>query len=328
MQFSVLDLSNVPQGYTPGDALRNSIDLARHVEALDFKRVWYAEHHNMAGIASAATAVLIGQVLCATKKIVVGSGGIMLPNHSPLVIAEQFGTLSALYPNRVELGVGRAPGSDQLTAHALRHSLNLDSSSFPQDVIELLDYFKPAEEGEKLRAIPGSGENVPMWILGSSLFGAQLAATLGLPYAFASHFSPTELHNALRIYREHFKPSQYLAKSHAMVALNVIVADSDKEANYLFTSLEQSFVNLRTGAPGPLPRPQEDYTSVLPSQFQQILRQTLSYSVVGSPKTVRQGLLKILEHTKADELIVATTVHDHEKRKKSFTLLSEIMKKL
>lgn len=328
MKLSILDLSNVPEGSAPKDALRNSIDLARHVENLGFKRIWYAEHHNMTGIASAATAVLIGQVAAVTNKIILGSGGIMLPNHSPLVIAEQFGTLSALYPGRIELGLGRAPGTDQLTARALRHRHDLDANSFPQDVVELLGYFKEASQGQQVRAVPGAGENVPIWILGSSLFGAQLAAILGLPYAFASHFAPAELDNALKIYRERFEPSETLTKPHAMVALNAIVADSDEEAQYLFTSLQQSFVNLRTGRAGPLPRPQDNFVKTLPEQFQMILEQTLSCSVIGSPQTVREGLTKLLAHTKADELIVTTTVHDHEARKKSFTLLSEIMETL
>lgn len=328
MKLSVLDLSNVPQSGTVAEALRNSIDLARHIEKLDYPRVWYAEHHNMTGIASAATAVLIGQVAAATDKIIVGAGGVMLPNHSPLVIAEQFGTLSALYPGRIELGLGRAPGSDPMTSRALRRNLDTDPNSFPHDVIELLNYFKPADEKQNLRAVPGMGEDVPVWILGSSLFGAQLAAVLGLPYSFASHFAPAELDRALTVYRERFQPSEYLSQPRAMVAVNVIVADTDEEAAYLFTSLQQSFINLRTGNPGPLPEPIADYAANLPSQHRMILDQALSCSVIGSPETVRQGLIALQERTRADEFIVATTVHDHEKRKQSFSLLAEVAKSL
>lgn len=325
MQISVLDLCMVSAGSTVADTLKNTIELARELEKLGFPRIWYAEHHNMIGIASAATSVIMGQVASATSTIRIGSGGVMLPNHAPLVIAEQFGTLEALFPGRIELGVGRAPGTDQMTAHALRRHLTGSVDDFPRDVVELLSYFKPVEEGQRLRAVPGAGLGVPVWILGSSLFGAQLAALLGLPYSFASHFAPAELDRALQVYREHFQPSEYLDKPKAMVAFNAVVAPTDEEANDLFSSLQQSFINLRTGEPGLFPAPVRGYADNLSPQYKMILEQTLSCSAVGSPDTVKQQIKSLLERTKADELIAAAPIHDPEKRLQSFRLLADIM---
>lgn len=328
MKISVLDLCPVPEGSPVSQALKNSVALAKHLEELDFPRVWYAEHHNMTGIASAATAVVMGQILASTNKIVVGAGGVMLPNHSPLVIAEQFGTLEALYPNRVELGLGRAPGTDQMTARALRRSLDSNSNDYPRDVAELLNYFKDPEPQQQLRAVPGAGLHVPVWILGSSLYGAQLAAILGLPYSFASHFAPAELHHALKVYRDNFQPSEYLDKPNAMVAANVVVAESDDEAQFLFSSQQQAFVNLRTGRAGPLPKPVMNYVDSLPFNHRLVVDQALSCSVVGSPETVKQGLEKLIVDTKADELIVTSPIWDNKKRLDSFTLLARLIKDL
>ena len=328
MKISVLDLCPVPEGSPVSQALKNSVALAKHLEELDFPRVWYAEHHNMTGIASAATAVVMGQILASTNKIVVGAGGVMLPNHSPLVIAEQFGTLEALYPNRVELGLGRAPGTDQMTARALRRSLDSNPNDYPRDVVELLNYFKDPEPQQQLRAVPGAGLHVPVWILGSSLYGAQLAAILGLPYSFASHFAPAELHHALKIYRDNFQPSEYLDKPNAMVAANVVVAESDDEAQFLFSSQQQAFVNLRTGRAGPLPKPVMNYVDSLPFNHRLVVDQALSCSVVGSPDTVKQGLEKLSVDTKADELIVTSPIWDNKKRLDSFTLLARLIKDL
>ena len=328
MKISVLDLCPVPEGSPVSQALKNSVALAKHLEELDFPRVWYAEHHNMTGIASAATAVVMGQILASTNKIVVGAGGVMLPNHSPLVIAEQFGTLEALYPNRVELGLGRAPGTDQMTARALRRSLDSNPNDYPRDVVELLNYFKDPEPQQQLRAVPGAGLHVPVWILGSSLYGAQLAAILGLPYSFASHFAPAELHHALKVYRDNFQPSEYLDKPNAMVAANVVVAESDDEAQFLFSSQQQAFVNLRTGRAGPLPKPVMNYVDSLPFNHRLVVDQALSCSVVGSPDTVKQGLGKLIVDTKADELIVTSPIWDNKKRMDSFTLLARLIKDL
>jgi luciferase family oxidoreductase group 1 len=320
--LSVLDLSPIPEGADAGQALRNSADLVRHVESLGFHRYWMAEHHNMPGIASAATAVALAHVAHGTSRIRLGAGGIMLPNHAPLIIAEQFGTLAALYPGRIDLGLGRAPGTDQIAAHAMRRSL-LQEDDFPQDVIELIAYFRPAEPGQKLRAVPGEGLDVPVWILGSSTYGAQLAAALGLPYAFASHFAPDALDDAMAIYHARFRPSTHLATPYAMPGLGVIVAPTDEEARFLFTSQQQSFVNLRTGRPGRLPKPQEGYFERLDPRFQAALAHSLSCAVVGSPATVRAGLAAFIARTGAQELIVTSSIHDHTMRKRSFTLLAE-----
>lgn len=321
--LSVLDLSPVPEGSDAAQSLHNTLDLARHAEKLGFNRYWLAEHHNMPGIASAATSVVIGHVAGGTSTIRVGAGGIMLPNHSPLVIAEQFGTLAALFPGRIDLGVGRAPGTDQITAQALRRNLESDVNQFPQDVVELINYFKPVEPGQRIRAVPGAGLEVPMWVLGSSLFGAQLAAMLGLPYAFASHFAPAEMEHAVALYRERFEPSDHLAKPHVMLGLNVIAADSNEEANYLFTSQLQAFVNLRSGRPGQLPPPIEGYADNLDPMAQNIVRQALACRVVGDPQTVSDGIAAFAKRTGADELMITGMIFDHGKRLRSYEIAAE-----
>jgi luciferase family oxidoreductase group 1 len=322
--FSVLDLSPIVAGATAADALRNTLDLARHAEDLGYQRFWLAEHHNMSGIASAATVVVIGHVAAGTQRIRVGSGGIMLPNHAPLIVAEQFGTLATLFPDRIDLGLGRAPGTDMLTARALRRDLATSADQFPQDVMELQAYFEPTVAGQTIRAIPGEGTRVPLWILGSSLFGAQLAAALGLPFAFASHFAPDALLPALQIYRSRFKPSRQLQRPHAMVAANVIVAQTDAEARHLFTSLQQAFVRLRRGEPGPLPLPVEAIETITSEAERAGLAQALACSFVGSVATVEQGLRAFLARTDADELIVSGHVHDHSARLRSFALAAQI----
>ncbi len=327
-ELSVLDLAPVPEGGNPAQSLANSLDLARHAERLGYRRYWLAEHHNMVGIASAATAVVIGHVAGGTSTIRVGAGGIMLPNHSPLIIAEQFGTLAALYPGRIDLGLGRAPGTDMLTARALRRNMGDGVDTFPQDVIELMNYFRPAEEGQRVRAVPGAGENVPVWILGSSLYGAQLAAMLGLPYAFASHFAPAELDNALEVYRSRFQPSEQLDHPRVMLGINVIAAPTDAEAKLLFTSLQQAFVNLRSGRPGRLPPPVEGYETQLDPQARAMLGHALSQAVVGSPATVRRGIEAFIGRTGADELMVTAQIFDHSARVRSFELLAEVHREL
>jgi luciferase family oxidoreductase group 1 len=321
--LSVLDLSPVPEGSTVGQSLRNTLDLARHAERLGYNRYWLAEHHNMPGIASAATSVVIGHVAAGTSTIRVGAGGIMLPNHSPLVIAEQFGTLAALHPGRIDLGLGRAPGTDMLTARALRRNLESGADSFPQDVIELINYFAPAEPDQRVRAVPGEGEEVEVWVLGSSTYGAQLAAMLGLPYAFASHFAPAEMEHAIDIYRSRFQPSERLAKPRLMLGLNVFAADTDAEARLMFSSLQQAFVNLRTGRPGKLPPPVENFEATLDPMAKGMLARALSCAIVGSPSTVRQGLEDFVRRTGADELMVTAQAFDHKARVKSFEILAE-----
>ena len=326
--LSVLDLSPVPEGSDVSQSLANSLDLARHAEALGYKRYWLAEHHNMPGIASAATAVVIGHVAAGTSTIRVGAGGIMLPNHAPLVIAEQFGTLSALFPGRIDLGLGRAPGTDMATARALRRNLEAGVDGFPQDVVELMAYFKPAVEGQRVRAVPGEGQDVKVWMLGSSTYGAQLAAILGLPYAFASHFAPAEMEHALDVYRSRFQPSDHLDKPHVMLGLNVFAADTDAEARLLFSSLEQAFINLRTGLPGKLPPPVANYGETLDPSARAMIQQALSCSVVGGPETVRQGVEAFARRTGADELMVTAQMYDHEARKRSFEILAEAHRSL
>jgi luciferase family oxidoreductase group 1 len=321
--LSVLDLAPVTQGSDAGQALRNSRDLARHAERLGYKRYWLAEHHNMAGVASAATAVAIGFVAEGTSTIRVGAGGIMLPNHAPLVIAEQFGTLAALYGDRIDLGVGRAPGTDQTTAYALRRNLAGDIDAFPRDVIELINYFRPEEPGQKVRAEPGTGLGVPVWILGSSLYGAQLAAMLGLPYAFASHFAPADLDRALLVYRDRFQPSEFLDKPYVMLGLNVFAADTDREARILFSSLQQAFIALRTGTPGKLRPPIEDFDQQMDPGAAGMLAQSFSTAVVGSRDTVRQGLADFIARTGADELMVTASIFDHAARVRSFEITAE-----
>ncbi len=320
--LSVLDLSPVPEGSDAGQALRNSLDLARHAEALGYKRYWMAEHHNMPGIASAATAVALAHVAAGTRTIRVGAGGVMLPNHSPLVIAEQFGTLAALHPGRVDLGLGRAPGSDMLTSRAMRRNLMADADDFPRDVVELLGYFKPAAPGQAVQAVPGAGLDVPVWILGSSTFGAQLAALLGLPYAFASHFAPAQMTEAVATYRGMFRPSERLSAPYVMLGVNVFAADTDAEARRLFTSLQQAFLNLRTGRPGKLPPPVDDMDARLDPRSRAMLDNALSCSVVGAPETVRRGLAEFVSRTGPYELMVTAQIFDHGARRRSFEILA------
>jgi luciferase family oxidoreductase group 1 len=322
--LSVLDLSPIVQGGDAAAALRNTVDLARRTEDLGYRRFWLAEHHNMPGIASAATSVVIGHVAAATKTIRVGSGGIMLPNHAPLVIAEQFGTLATLYPGRIDLGVGRAPGTDQLTMRALRRNLAGDLDTFPQDVLELISYLGPLLPDQRVRAVPGVGTEVPVWILGSSLYGAQLAAALGLPYAFASHFAPAELEMAIATYREQFRPSRQLPKPYVMLGINVCAAETDSEAQRLFTSVEQAIINLRSGRPGPLPPPMKDIHSILDDRGRAILRSVLACAIVGSPATVKNALEAFIARHNPDELIVTAQIFDHAARLRSYEILSAL----
>ncbi len=325
LPISVLDLSPIADGSDAGQSLRNTLDLARHAERLGYHRYWLAEHHNMPGIASAAPAVVIGQVAAATSTIRVGAGGIMLPNHAPLVIAEQFGTLEALFPGRIDLGLGRAPGSDQVTAQALRRTLAGSADSFPNDVQELQAYLMPAVPQQVVQAVPGAGSEVPLWILGSSLFGAQLAAHLGLPYAFASHFAPGEMERAITIYRDRFEPSAQLDEPYVMLGLNVFAADSEDEAELLFSSLQQAFVNLRSGRPGKLPRPVENYSQQIPPAMQGMIQQALACSAVGTPEMIRAGVERFIEHYQPDELIITAQIHDHTARLRSFELTAEAL---
>jgi luciferase family oxidoreductase group 1 len=317
--LSVLDLAPITEGGDAAQSFRRSLDLAQHAERWGYRRYWLAEHHGMPGIASAATAVVIGHVAAGTSTIRVGAGGIMLPNHSPLVIAEQFGTLASLFPGRIDLGLGRAPGSDQVTARALRRN-PMAADSFPDDVVELMAYFGPARPGQVVRAVPGAGLEVPIWILGSSLFGAQLAAELGLPYAFASHFAPAALVPALELYRARFKPSPRLERPHVMLGVNVFAADTDEEGRRLFSSLQQAFVNLRRGHPGPLPPPDERLADRLLPGDTRLIEEMLSCSMVGSAATVRRGLAEFVARTGADELMVASQIYDHEARRRSYQL--------
>jgi luciferase family oxidoreductase group 1 len=320
--LSVLDLSPVPEGSDAGQALRNSIDLARHAEALGYSRYWMAEHHNMPGIASAATSVVLAHVAVATSTIRIGAGGIMLPNHAPLMIAEQFGTLAALHPGRIDLGLGRAPGSDQIAARAMRRNLSADVDQFPADVVELMNYFHETEPGQVLQAVPGAGQEVAVWILGSSTYGAQLAAHLGLPYAFASHFAPGQMKDAMAIYRERFRPSDRLAAPHVMLGVNIFAADTDSEARLLFSSQQQAFLNLRRGRPGKLPPPVADFEAGVDRYGRAMLADALSCAVVGGPDTVRDGLRAFIASTGADELMVTAQIFDHTARKRSFEILA------
>ena len=321
--LSILDLAPIVEGGTVSDALRNSLDLARHAERWGYERFWLAEHHNAAGIASAATAVVIAHVAGGTSTIRVGAGGIMLPNHAPLVIAEQFGTLAALHPGRIDLGLGRAPGTDQLTTRALRRD-HTSSDTFPQDVLELQALLGDPQPGQAVRAIPGMGTHVPLWVLGSSLFGAQLAAALGLPYSFASHFAPDALLPALEVYRERFEPSAQLQQPYAMVAANVIAADDDAAARRLFTSLQQTFTNIFRGRRGQLRPPIDDIEEYWTPEERASVSHMLSRSFVGSPDTVRSGLDQFVEETGADELIVASAIYDHAARLHSYELLASL----
>jgi luciferase family oxidoreductase group 1 len=322
--FSVLDLAPITAGSTAGEALSNSLDLARHAERWGYHRYWLAEHHSMPGIASAATSVAIGYIAGGTSTIRVGAGGIMLPNHAPLVIAEQFGTLEALYPGRIDLGLGRAPGSDPRTARALRRNLGSSGDTFPQDLQELQAYFQPAAPGQGVRAVPGEGLQVPLWLLGSSDFSARLAAELGLPFAFASHFAPDYLHHALELYRRNFKPSPVLAHPHVMIGVNVFAAASDGEAQRLFTSLQQQFLNLVRGTPGQLPPPVDSMEGRITFTEQAHLERFTRFSAVGSPATVRRKLTEIVSETGADELIATAQIYDHTARLRSFEILAEV----
>jgi luciferase family oxidoreductase group 1 len=326
--FSVLDLSPIVQGSNASASFANSLELAQHAEKWGYNRYWLAEHHNMPGIASAATSVVIAHIAGGTQTIRVGSGGIMLPNHSPLVIAEQFGTLEALYPGRIDLGLGRAPGTDQMTARALRRDLSQSADSFPQDVQELQRYFAPASPGQRINAVPGVGLEVPIWLLGSSVYSASLAGHLGLPFAFASHFAPDLLMKALEIYRAHFQPSNVLAEPYAMVAVNVFAADTEAEAKRLFTSVQQSFVNLRRGNPGLLPPPLEGDERPWAEYEQDNIDHALAFSFVGTTDIVRDGLQNVVDKTGADELIVTGMIYDQEARLHSFELAAQALKQL
>lgn len=322
--FSILDLAPIPLGATAATALANTLALARRAEALGYRRYWLAEHHNMPGIASAATAIVIAHVAGGTRTIRVGSGGVMLPNHSPLVVAEQFGTLASLYPGRIDLGLGRAPGTDMQTARALRRDAVDSAEQFPQDVLELQGYFAAAQQGQHLRAVPGEGLEVPIWLLGSSLFSAQLAAMLGLPFAFASHFAPDLMRQALDIYRSRFEPSRQLDRPYVMLAANVIAADTDAEARRQFTSQQQSFVNLRRGTPGQVPPPIDDIDSFWSPAERAMVERSLAVSFVGSPDTVQRGLAAFIDDLRPDELMITAHLHDQPARLRSIELVAEL----
>ena len=325
--FSILDLSPIVTGGDAAQSFRNTLDLARHAESWGYHRFWLAEHHGMPGIGSAATAVLLAHVGAGTSSIRIGAGGVMLPNHAPLVIAEQFGTLESLYPGRVDLGLGRAPGSDQITARALRRNLDSSADEFPQDVVELMDYFSGSSR-QPVRAVPGAGLSIPIWILGSSLFGANLAAALGLPYAFASHFAPAQMMDAIRVYRTKFRPSAQLAKPYLMLGFNVFAADTDAEAKWRATSMQQAFVNLRSGQASTLPPPVEDYESRLGPQARALLDQVLSCSAIGAPATVESTLRGFIERTGADELMITSQVFDHAARLRSYEITAQVREKM
>jgi len=326
--FSVLDLSPIVEGGVAATALHNTLDLARHAERLGYRRFWIAEHHNMPGIASAATAVVIGYVANGTSTIRVGSGGIMLPNHSPLVIAEQFGTLESLYPGRIDLGLGRAPGSDQRTAQALRRSRYDTADTFPDDVVELQRYFDDPSPGRAVLAIPGVGLRVPLWLLGSSLYSAQLAAALGLPFAFASHFAPDLLEQALDLYRTRFKPSATLKRPYAAAAVPIFAADTEMGAARLFTSLQQAFLNLHRGMAGPLPLPVDSMEGRWSAAEKAGVDRAFAEAIVGTPETVKEGIASFLQRTAVDELIVTAMIHDHQARVRSFELVAGVRAQL
>jgi len=323
--LSVLDLAPIAEGSTATQALKNSRDLASHAERWGYHRYWMAEHHNMPGIASSATAVAIGYVAGGTSSIRVGAGGVMLPNHAPLIIAEQFGTLEALYPGRIDLGIGRAPGTDQTTAHALRRNLHGDIDAFPRDVMELMAYLDEPQAGQRVHAVPGEGSKVPIWILGSSLYGAQLAAALGLPYAFASHFAPAAMMQAIEIYRSTFRASESLEAPYLMLGFNVCAAATDEEARYLRSSSLQSVVRLRKGSPGQLPPPVRDFEEKLLPEDQQLLAQYSSCSAVGTKETVARELLEFSARTEPDELMIVSQVFDHQARLRSFEIVSDLI---
>lgn len=325
--YSVLDLSPIIKGGSPADSLRNTLELAQHAERLGYRRFWLAEHHNIPGIASAATSVVIGYVAAGTSTIRVGSGGVMLPNHAPLVIAEQFGTLATLYPDRIDLGLGRAPGTDMATARALRRGM-AQADTFPQDVLELIGYLDDATPDARVRAIPGQGTKVPVWILGSSLYGAQLAAHLGLPYAFASHFAPAALEQAAALYRHRFQPSAFLQDPYFMLAVNVFAADDAKTATFLKTSAQQSIVRLRSGNPGPLPRPVADISAHLDPAAVEMVDEALSCSVSGTPDMIAKGIERLIAKYTPDEIIFNAAIHDHTARMRSFEIAAGAMQAL
>jgi len=317
LPLSVLDLAPIVEGGTAADAFRNSLDLAQHAERWGYRRYWLAEHHNMPGIGSAATAVLIGHIGAGTTTIRVGAGGIMLPNHAPLQVAEQFGTLASLFPGRIDLGLGRAPGTDHAAAVALRRTLHADPDEFPHDVMEVIDYFRDPHPGQQVRAVPGAGLRVPIWILGSSLFGAQVAASLGLPFAFASHFAPQMLHEAIEIYRDRFTPSEHSQAPYVMLGVNVVAADTDADARFLASSGRQSFASLRAGRPIPLPPPSKEWErDVDPSRV----------SFVGAPDTIHHQIKEFVSTTQADELIVVAHIYDHGARRRSYQLAAGLLK--
>jgi luciferase family oxidoreductase group 1 len=326
--FSVLDLAPIIKGGTARQAFDASRDLAQHAERLGYKRYWLAEHHNMPGIASAATSLVIAHVAAGTQTIRVGSGGIMLPNHSPLVIAEQFGTLEALYPGRIDLGLGRAPGTDQMTARALRRGAKDSSDHFPQDVQELQAYFEPVAKDQAVQAVPGGGLNVPIWLLGSSLFSAQLAGMLGLPFTFASHFAPDLLLQALDIYRREFQPSESLEKPYAMAAINVFAADTEAEAKRAFTSLQQSFISLRFGTPGQFPPPVDNIEEIASPAMLAGVQSTFREAAVGDPAQVEKVIKAFIEKTKVDELMITGMMYDHAARKRSFEIAAQVRERL
>lgn len=324
--YSILDLAPIPEGSTPADALANATDLAQHAEGWGYHRYWFAEHHNSTGIASSATAILIGHVANATKTLRVGSGGIMLPNHAPLMVAEQFGTLATLYGDRIDLGVGRAPGTDMATARALRRIMS-QADTFPDDVVELIGFLQEPQPGQRIKAIPGAGTNVPVYMLGSSLFGAQLAAHLGLPYAFASHFAPDALDDALHVYRSNFKPGVTEAP-HFILAANLFAAETDEEAIRLRTSMQQAFRNLRTGSPGPLPAPVDRFSDVASPDEEAMVNHALRITAVGEPERVREQLQGFIDTYRPDEIILSSGIHDHAARLRSFEIGAEIMSDL
>jgi len=326
--FSILDLAPIAQGSTASVALANSLDLAQHAERWGYQRYWLAEHHNMPGIASAATSVVIAHIAGGTRTIRVGSGGIMLPNHSPLVIAEQFGTLAALFPDRIDLGLGRAPGTDQATARALRRDAEETAEQFPRDVLELQKYFEPAEPGQRIRAVPGEGQRVPIWLLGSSLFSAQLAAMLGLPFAFASHFAPDAMLQAVDVYRARFEPSRQLEKPYVMLAVNVFAADTDAEAQRQFTSVQQAFANLRRGTAGQVPPPIDNIDAYVSPLEKAGIDHALMYSFVGDARTVELGLKAFVSTMKPDELMLTGHFYDHVARRRSFEIASQVRARL
>jgi luciferase family oxidoreductase group 1 len=326
--YSILDISPIPAGFTAADALRNSLDIAQHAEKWGYTRYWVAEHHNMTGNASSATAVLIGYLAAGTSHIRVGSGGVMLPNHAPLVIAEQFGTLESLYPGRIDLGLGRAPGTDQMTARALRRDLLGSDDRFPQDVRELQHYLGPLQDGQSVKAIPGANTEVPIWILGSSLYGAQLAAHFGLPYAFASHFAPEQLLEAMKIYRELFKPSDKLDKPYSAFLMNVVAADTDEEAAHLFTTLQQNVVRMRRNTRGQLPPPIPNLDEFCEPHEKAAAAHTLQVSAVGSLETIKKEMRHWLDATGANEIIMTGQIHDHQARLRSFEIAAQAAKSL